>query len=233
MSDRLFGLIPAAGTGSRMGAMVPKQYARLGAQTMLEHAIDALLSVPDVEHVLVVVAPGDIVHRQLAPRARTTFAAVGGPTRADSVRNGLQALRAQVGLGADDWVLVHDAARPCLAREELSRLIVQVVDDAVGGLLALPVADTLKRGDHGRVEETVPRDCLWRALTPQMFRAGVLTQALAAACGEGAPTDEAAAVERLKLRPRLVEGFATNIKVTVPSDWALAEAILRAQGRLA
>ncbi|MCX8005405.1 MAG: 2-C-methyl-D-erythritol 4-phosphate cytidylyltransferase, partial [Burkholderiaceae bacterium] len=199
----------------------------------LEHAIDALLFAPEVEHVLVVVAPQDSAHRTLAPRARATFAAVGGATRADSVRNGLQALRAQVGLQMQDWVLVHDAARPCLAREELARLIERVGDDAVGGLLALPVADSLKRGRDGRVEVTVPRDGLWRALTPQMFRAGVLARALAEVHPGEVPTDEAAAVERLQLQPLLVEGFATNIKVTVPADWALAEAILRAQGRWA
>ncbi|HXF45020.1 MAG TPA: 2-C-methyl-D-erythritol 4-phosphate cytidylyltransferase [Burkholderiaceae bacterium] len=231
MTDRLFALIPAAGTGARMGTMVPKQYQRLGRQTMLEHAIDALLAAPDLEHVLVVVSPNDIAHRELAPRARVSFVTVGGATRAESVRNGLRVLRASVALHDDDWVLVHDAARPCLAREELMRLMTAVADDEVGGLLAVPVADTLKRAAGGRVAATVERDGLWRAATPQMFRAGLLARALANLTDDAAPTDEAAAVERLQLRPRLVEGLTTNIKVTVPSDWPLAEAILRAQGR--
>jgi 2-C-methyl-D-erythritol 4-phosphate cytidylyltransferase len=234
LADRLFALIPAAGSGSRMGTAVPKQYFRLGGQTMLEHAADALLAAPDLELVVVVVAPDDIAHRQLARRARIEFASVGGATRATSVRNGLRVLHATQRIDDDDWILVHDAARPCLARAELMDLIDAVVDDEVGGLLALPVADTLKLARQGRVAQTVAREGLWRALTPQMFRAGMLARALdqagAAALAESI-TDESAAVEGLNLRPRLVEGQATNIKVTVPSDWTLAEAILRAQGR--
>jgi 2-C-methyl-D-erythritol 4-phosphate cytidylyltransferase len=233
LADRLFALIPAAGAGVRMGTAVPKQYFRLGAQTMLEHAVDALLAAPDLEQVLVVVAPDDIAHRQLPRRARLDFASVGGATRAISVRNGLRVLRAMAHIEEDDWILVHDAARPCLARDELMQLIDALATDAVGGLLALPVADTLKRGHDGRVTETVDRDGLWRAVTPQMFRAGLLARALDEA-NTSAPegiTDESAAVEGLQLCPRLVAGQATNIKVTVLTDWPLAEAILRAQGR--
>jgi 2-C-methyl-D-erythritol 4-phosphate cytidylyltransferase len=234
VADRLFALIPAAGSGVRMGTAVPKQYFRLGGQTMLEHAVDALLAAPDIEHVLVVLAPEDITHRQLPRRARLDFASVGGPTRAASVRNGLRVLRAMQRIEDDDWILVHDAARPCLTRAELMRLIDAVAADEVGGLLALPVADTLKRALDGRVERTIERDGLWRAVTPQMFRAGLLARALdqanASGSGEGI-TDESLAIEALQLHPRLVEGQATNIKVTVPADWPLAEAILRAQGR--
>jgi len=217
-----------------MGASVPKQYFRLGGQTMLEHAVDALLAAPDLEQVLVVVAPDDIAHRQLPRRPRLDFASVGGATRAASVRNGLRVLRAMQNIEDDDWVLVHDAARPCLARDELARLIDAVSSDEVGGLLALPIADTLKRSHDGRVAQTVERDGLWRALTPQMFRVGLLARALdEATVSEAADpiTDESAAVESLHLHPRIVEGQATNIKVTVPSDWPLAEAILRSQGR--
>jgi len=215
-----------------MGAGVPKQYQRLCGQTMLEHAVDALLAAPDVERVLVVVAPDDVAHRQLPGHARVEFAPVGGATRAASVRNGLRLLRATLGVDDDDWVLVHDAARPCVAREELAHLIDSLADDPVGGLLALPVADTLKRASDGRVAETVDRGGLWRAVTPQMFRIGLLARALdeAGATGEQV-TDESLAIEALRMRPRLVEGLATNIKVTVPSDWPLAEAILRGQGR--
>jgi len=234
LADRLFALIPAAGSGLRMGPGVPKQYFRLGGQTMLEHAVDALLAAPDLEHVLVVVAPDDVTHRQLARRARLDFASVGGATRTASVRNGLRVMRAMQRIEDDDWVLVHDAARPCLAREELMHLIDALATDEVGGLLALPVADTLKRTQCGRVAETVDRDGLWRAVTPQMFRAGLLARALDGAnatTGVESITDESGAIEALQLYPRLVEGQATNIKVTVPSDWPLAEAILRAQGR--
>lgn len=201
---------------------------------MLEHAVDALLAAPDLEQVLVVVAQDDVAHRQLPRRARLDFASVGGATRAASVRNGLKVLRAMQRIEDDDWVLVHDAARPCLAREELIHLIDEVATDEVGGLLALPVADTLKRAADSRVAQTVDRDGLWRAVTPQMFRAGLLARALdeaKAGAGAEAVTDESGAVEGLHLHPRLVEGQATNIKVTVPSDWPLAEAILRAQGR--
>lgn len=200
---------------------------------MLEHAVDALLASPDLERVLVVVAPDDVAHRQLPHQARLDFASVGGATRAASVRNGLRVLRAMHHMEDDDWLLVHDAARPCLAREELMHLIDAVAADEIGGLLALPVADTLKRADNGCVAQTVDRDGLWRAVTPQMFRAGLLARALDQANGTAAATstDESAAIEGLDLHPRLIEGHATNIKVTVPADWPLAEAILRSQGR--
>lgn len=217
-----------------MGASVPKQYFRLGGQTMLEHAVDALLAAPDVEQVLVVVAPDDIAHRQLPRRPRLDFASVGGATRAASVRNGLRVLRAMQHIEDDDWVLVHDAARPCLAREELMQLINAIASDEVGGLLALPVTDTLKRAHEGRVAQTVEREGLWRAITPQMFRAGLLARALDEAgsnTGVETITDESVAIEGLGLHPCVVEGHATNIKVTVRADWPLAEAILRSQGR--
>jgi 2-C-methyl-D-erythritol 4-phosphate cytidylyltransferase len=234
LPDRLFALIPAAGSGQRMGAPLPKQYVRLGGQTMLEHAVDALVASPDLEHVLVVVASDDLAYLHLPRRPRLDFAPVGGARRAESVRNGLRVLRAMVGIDDDDWVLVHDAARPCLAREELARLVDAIADEEVGAILALPVADTLKRAHAGRVQSTVGRDGLWRALTPQVFRTGALVRALDQAVAQGTVegiTDESSALETLSMRPRLVEGFATNIKVTVPSDWPLAEAILRAQGR--
>jgi 2-C-methyl-D-erythritol 4-phosphate cytidylyltransferase len=226
---RVFGLIPAAGTGSRMGASVPKQYAPLAGRTMLEHAIDALLADARIERVLVVVAPGDPHHRRLAAGARVEFVADGGATRAETVRNGLARLAMQA--SAEDWVLVHDAARPCLARDELTELIDALADDPVGGLLAVPVADTIKREDRGRVAQTVERAGLWRALTPQMFRLGVLDDAFERALDPAAITDESSAVERIGHAPRLVPGRASNIKVTRPDDLALAEVILRMQGR--
>ncbi len=227
--NQIFGLIPAAGTGVRMRADRPKQYLPLGASTLLERSISCLLADARVGHVLVVVAPDDIHASMLTLPPRCRVVAAGGNTRAASVRNGLQALAGAA--GGKDAVLVHDAARPCLAPADLAALIDEVGADEHGGLLATPVSDTIKQGRDGRVERTVERAGLWRALTPQLFRIDVLVRALARADGVPAFTDEAAAVEGLGLHPRLVEGSASNIKVTTPGDLAIAEAILRQQGR--
>lgn len=230
---RLHALIPAAGTGTRVGADRPKQYLTLGCQTMLEHAVDAMLADSRIARVLVVLSPDDDRGAQLAGLRRSdriTVAHVGGSSRAASVRAGLHVLQAEEG----DWVLVHDAARPALDAAELAGLIDALVADDVGGLLALPLADTLKRaagGDPPRIEQTIERAGLWRALTPQMFRAGLLRQALDTA-DMAAVTDEASAVEGLGLSPRLVAGRASNIKVTTADDVPLACALLAAQGRL-
>jgi 2-C-methyl-D-erythritol 4-phosphate cytidylyltransferase len=226
---RFIGVIPAAGSGARFGADTPKQYARLGSRSMLDHAIAALRADARVGAVIVIVAPGDNAWRALANRASASFIAVGGASRAETVFNGLRA----IGQDAhdDDWILVHDAARPCLAREELARLIDLLADDAVGGLLAVPLADTLKSEHDGRVKATIDRAQLWRAQTPQMFRRGVLTRALGQARDLASLTDESSAVEQIGLQPRLVQGAGTNLKVTVAEDLLLAEAILKAQGR--
>lgn len=225
---RLIGLIPAAGSGARIGGDVPKQYVPIGGRAMLEHSIDALAADARVREIVVVVARDDQRHRSLAPRARARVVAAGGASRAESVRNGLRALEAS----GDDWVLVHDAARPCLSPRELARLIDAVIDDEVGGLLAAPLADTLKRAHDDRVDATLPRQALWRAQTPQMFRRDLLLRALEAVPDADAITDESGAVERLGLRPKLVAGSATNVKVTTADDWPLAAAILKAQGRI-
>lgn len=227
-----FGLVPAAGVGTRMGADRPKQYLALGARSLLEHAVDCLLADARVAHVLVVVAPDDPWAAGLRLPARCGLVAQGGATRAETVRNGLRALR-EGGCAArdDDRVLVHDAARPCLQAADLARLIDRAGPDEQGGLLALPMSDTVKRAQGERVAATVPRADLWRAQTPQLFPVGLLARALEQAPPDGAVTDEAAAVERLGLRPRLVPGGAGNLKVTEPADLALAEALLRQQGR--
>jgi len=221
MPERYHAVVPAAGGGTRLGAEVPKQYLDLGGETMLHRTIEALLAESRLQSVVVVVSPDD-ERRPVAGRfdARVRFAAVGGTTRADSVAAGIEQLDAD----ADDWVLVHDAARPGLSATALARLIDEVGDDAVGGLLALPIADTVKRcDDEGRVCATVDRERLWAAQTPQMFRVGVLRQAL---CGERLGiTDEASAVERLGLRPLLVRGEPTNFKVTLAEDLAMASAL--------
>jgi 2-C-methyl-D-erythritol 4-phosphate cytidylyltransferase len=222
-----FALIPAAGGGARMGAELPKQYLELAGRPLLAHAIERLCAEPRIAQVFVVLAPGDsrfarFDWRRFAPRLEPLYC--GGETRAASVFNGL--LAAHDAIAAADWVLVHDAARPCLDPADLSRLLAEVGEDATGGLLAIPVADTLKRANRdGLVVRTEPRDHLWQAQTPQMFRYRLLLEALRAA-GPAVITDEAGAIENLGLKPKLVMGSARNLKVTYPEDLALAELIL-------
>lgn len=234
-SSHLYALIPAAGIGSRVGGDLPKQYLMLGAVTMLERAVDAVIADPRVRRAVVVVSSDDTIAQNLDFDSRVTLAAVGGSTRAASVRAGLDVLAEQA--RDDDWVLVHDAARPCLALDELTTLIdtlsgAEGAADAVGGLLAVPLADTLKRSDEQRVGATLDRMHLWRAATPQMFRLGLLRAALDAPGALDSVTDEASAIERLGLAPRLVAGQSTNIKVTTAADLPLARAILAMQGRI-
>ncbi|MGZ9075321.1 MAG: 2-C-methyl-D-erythritol 4-phosphate cytidylyltransferase [Burkholderiaceae bacterium] len=221
---RYIALIPAAGAGARLGKDVPKQYLRLGERTMLEHSIAAMLADARVDRVFVVIAPADKHHQSdEAHDERVEFLAVGGPSRAQSVLNGLIAVAART--NDDDRVLVHDAARPCLGKTELARLIDEVGDDNRGGLLAMPLTDTLKRAEEGLVVETLRRDGLWCAQTPQIFRFASLRAALSAGPLDGI-TDEAGAIERNGNFPRLVLGSATNIKVTTEHDLTLARAIL-------
>ena len=220
---KFIALVPAAGLGARMGGEHPKQYLPLAGQPMIYHALATLCANPEINMVVVVLAPDD------AHFARYDWAGFGtklqplycgGATRAESVLNGLIVAE----LEPDDWVLVHDGARPCLSGAQLSRLIAQVRDDEVGGLLAVAVADTLKRADDaGRVKSTERREGLWQAQTPQMFRAGLLLQALAA---QPDVTDDASAIEALGLRPKLVMSESTNFKVTYPEDIKLAELLL-------
>lgn len=225
---KYFALIPAAGGGARMGAELPKQYLELAGRPLLAHAIGRLCAEPRIAQVFVVLAPGDCHFarfdwRRFAPRLEPLYC--GGETRAASVFNGL--LAAHDAIAAADWVLVHDAARPCLDPAELGRLLEELGDDATGGLLAIPVADTLKRANRdGLVLRTESRDHLWQAQTPQMFRYRLLVEALRAA-GPAVITDEASAIENLGLKPKLVMGGARNLKVTYPEDLALAELILK------
>lgn len=225
MSARLFGLIAAAGQGARLSGDLPKQYLPLNGEPMLAHAARALSADSRIELVFVVLAPGDQRWADLDWSAfgdRLAPLWCGGAIRRDSVLNGLVAIANVVDL--EDWVLVHDAARPCLAREELARLIDAVADDDVGGILAMPLADTLKRVDaDGRISGTAPREGLWLAQTPQMFRHGTLLRALGAAA---TATDEASAVEALGLRPLVVPGSTRNLKVTYAADVAAAERLL-------
>lgn len=213
-------VIPAAGVGARMAADRPKQYLEVAGRCILEHTLDCFLDHPGLLGVMVCLAVDDPYWPNLAlasdPRIRR---ADGGRERADSVLAGLRALQL-AGAVEDDWVLVHDAARPNLARSDLDRLLDTLATDPVGGLLAVPARDTLKRADAaGRVAQTVDRAVIWQAYTPQMFRLGDLRQALDAALAVGLPiTDEASALEWVGKAPRLVEGRADNLKVTRPED---------------
>lgn len=207
-----------------MGAECPKQYLPLAGRPLIRHALATLCAVPAIKRVYVVLAPDDTYWPEAEFSdlgAKLRVLRCGGATRAESVANGLAAMATDV--AGDDWVLVHDAARACLTVEHVDALIRTVGDDATGGILAVPVADTLKRESGGRIEATVSREKLWQAQTPQMFRHGVLSKALAVA---PAVTDEASAIEALGLKPKLVAADATNLKVTYPLDLHLAEWIL-------
>lgn len=212
-----------------MGADLPKQYLQLGARTLLEHSVRALMSDARVERVVVVVSPADQWAARLPLPAAVALVPKGGSSRAETVRNGLRWLTTS--LAAEDRVLVHDAARPCLAACDLSALIDAAGAHEAGGLLAAPVADTLKRAEGGAVAGTVDRRGLWGAQTPQLFAFGILLRALDGEAELDSITDECSAVERLGLRPRLVAAAAPNPKVTTPADLPLAEAVLKAQGR--
>ncbi len=218
-------LIPAAGVGARMGSKIPKQYAQVAGKPMLQHVVDTFCSASIIDHTYIVVSAEDEYIPALTLPERCTVLRCGGDTRQASVTNGLLAIADDV--DPDDWVLVHDAARPGLTVDLIDKLIAFVKDDEVGGLLALPVVDTIKRSNgHGRSEQTVARDMLWAAQTPQMFRHRQLLQALQVARDI---TDEASAMEALGLHPKLVEGSARNFKVTQPEDLLVAGLHLKGQ----
>jgi 2-C-methyl-D-erythritol 4-phosphate cytidylyltransferase len=238
--DRRFALIPCAGTGSRAGGSLPKQYQSVAGKPMIWYALSAFAACDAITATALVLAPDDMPLESRFGAAmfadlRFDTAFVGGDSRHVSVLNGLQHL-AQLGATDRDWVLVHDAARPGLTPAMIHALVRAVEEDgptaAIGGILAVPVPDTLKRAESDgatavRIGNTVPREGLWQAQTPQMFRIGVLRQALQDALDSGAVvTDEASAIERLGLQPRLVNGSLRNFKVTYPEDFALAEVLL-------
>ena len=224
---RLWAVVPAAGSGRRYGGDVAKQYVELDGEPLLAHALRALLAHPAVEGAVVVLAADDAAWPGWAQvSGKPVLACTGGATRAESVLAGLAALPESV--RADDFVLVHDAARPNLHVADLDALLERGRADPVGAILAAPVRDTLKRaGDDGGIDRTEPRERLWRALTPQAFRRDLLRRALESAQAYAiVATDEAMAVERLGLHPALVEGREDNLKVTTPADLALAEFLL-------
>lgn len=234
MNDRLFAVIPCAGVGQRAGSAIPKQYQSVAGKSLLQHALGGFDACPEFAQTLVALAPDD---PYFDPRrfANLRFAVrrCGGASRHETVLNALHTLP-EFGARDNDWVLVHDAARPGITPELIRRLVLAVRDDPVGGLLALPVADTVKRGAPAsdgkgtRVAGTEPREGLWLAQTPQMFRIGLLREVLREALHSGMPvTDEASAIEARGLQPVLVRGSLRNFKVTYPDDFALAEALLR------
>ena len=228
--SNFFALIPAAGSGSRMGDELPKQYLRLAGKPMIYHALRTLCNSPRIARVFAVLAPGDeewVRHDWSEFSGKLVVFECGGATRAESVLNGLKAAREASFVEDMDWILVHDAARPCLGKVQLDKLMDDLAADEVGGLLAVPVADTLKRGDaNSRVERTESRENLWQAQTPQMFRYRLLVEALSMTGGV-TMTDDAGAIEALGLHPKLVLSDARNLKVTYPQDLALAELILK------
>ena len=222
---RYFALIPAAGVGARMEAGSPKQYLPIAGKPMLRHALDAFLASPLIAHTYVVVSADDGVIDTVVPEQGVTVLRCGGATRMETILNGLQALHGN--MAAHDQVLVHDAARPGLTPALIAKLIMEVGEHAAGGLLALPVVDTVKRAGPGSLSaQTVPRDGLWLAQTPQMFSYALLHRALSEAPDPQAITDDASAVEALGLAPRLVEGHPRNLKVTLPRDIHTAELYL-------
>lgn len=222
MTARCFALVPAAGVGARSGADRPKQYVALAGRPMMAHTLAALAAVPELAATLVVLSPTDELFESCVPGFAGWVARCGGDSRAASVAAGLEELQRRGAL-PDDWVLVHDAARCLLRPEWVSTLIKACALDEVGGLLAQPVADTLKQSREGRVAQTLDRRDKWAAQTPQMFRLGLLQQALSKAT---AATDEASAVEALGHAPLLVRAPIENFKVTWPEDFALAERLL-------
>lgn len=218
----VIAVVPAAGIGSRMLSECPKQYLSIGNKTILEHSLDALLAHPAITRAIVVLSPQDTHFAQLPVAQDPRIIPVtGGELRADSVLAGLKAA------APAQWVLVHDAARPCLHLSDLTRLLELTRHSEVGGILAAPVRDTMKRAISGSVESidhTVEREALWHALTPQLFPLALLRQCLERALCEGATvTDEASALEYCGYHPELVSGRSDNLKVTRPEDLALAE----------
>ncbi|MFA5810385.1 MAG: 2-C-methyl-D-erythritol 4-phosphate cytidylyltransferase [Thermoleophilia bacterium] len=232
-ADGIWGLIPAAGVGLRMSSTKPKQYLLLRGRPVILHTLERLCHYPRLSGVMVGISTQDHywqaheTEAERLPKFLGTYP--GGETRAHTVLNGLKALAAHA--HENDWVLVHDAVRPCVRLSDIDALVSAVESGKEGGLLALPLADTVKRANKGNcVAETVSREGLWRALTPQMFRIGVLRAALERALARGEEvTDEAGAIEAASGHPRLVAGHADNIKITLPGDLALAELFLKQQ----
>lgn len=227
---RYWFVIPAAGIGARMGAGKPKQYLMIGDKTILEHTLLRILALPDLAGIIVALSQEDTYWKPLSifqnPLVHTT---IGGENRADSVLNGLRYLADKI--SDQDWVLVHDAARPCVTLENIQQLCNELAENNVGGILAVPVSDTLKQvGNKAEIQSTLDRSSLWQAQTPQMFRYKLLHDCLAQSLAtKQTVTDESSAVELCGYKPQVVEGRSDNIKITRPDDLLLAEFILQQQ----
>jgi 2-C-methyl-D-erythritol 4-phosphate cytidylyltransferase len=227
-TSKFWAVVPAAGVGKRMNADRPKQYLELAGRTVIEHTLNRLLQSGVFSAIAVAISAEDPYWPNLEiTRHPSVVTAPGGKERADSVLSGLNTIRAQA--APDDWVLVHDAARPCLTSEDIQKLIDTLQQDEVGGILALSSHDTLKQVKGNGIVGTLDRGVIWRALTPQMFRYGLLKSALAAMQGDPRITDEASALELQGYCPKIVEGRPDNIKITRPEDLALAQFYLEQQ----
>ena len=228
MSIKYWAILPAAGSGSRFASAVPKQYLNLLDKTVMQHSVDRICQL-DIEGCVIAISPHDQTAKSLEfAQPQLMHWVTGGAERMDSVLAALEYLQ---GLANDsDWILVHDVARPCILNTDLKRLIAELGNDEVGGLLAVPVRDTLKLAKQQQVIHTVSRDHLWQCQTPQMFRFGLLKHALQQAKkNQLLVTDEASAIEQLGLTVKLVAGSSSNIKITYPEDLALAAAIMQAE----
>ena len=226
MSAKVWVVIPAAGSGSRMQQSIPKQYLSLAGRAVIEHTLAVFVDRADITGVTVCLPADDQTFQALETAAHEKVTVtVGGTSRAKSVLNGLRSLNAD----CNDWVLVHDAARPCLSSHMLDQLIEQVANDEVGGILAMPAKDTLKRSDeNGHIAQTIDRSVIWQAQTPQMFRFGILIDCLERALNDGIEiTDEASALEAYSHKPKLVKSDARNLKITTPEDLVLAEFLVK------
>jgi 2-C-methyl-D-erythritol 4-phosphate cytidylyltransferase len=225
---KYYAVVPAAGVGKRMQADRPKQYLPLQNQTVIECTLMRLLQADIFTTIAVAISAEDPYWPELEiAKHPHILTAAGGKERADSVLSALKSLQNQV--DSNDWVLVHDAARPCITSDDIHKLIATLKDDATGGILALPSHDTLKRVESCNIQQTLDRRTVWRALTPQMFRYGVLKQALEQTAGNLAITDEASALELIGLPAQIVEGRPDNIKITQPEDLLLAQFYLEQQ----
>ncbi len=228
--QKFHALIPAAGTGNRMANVLPKQYVPLAGKPIISHTIQVFFNNSRISSIHLALNPDDEFWRSLTlePTSKLKLHYTGGNSRAETVLNTLQAMNVNGDVADDDWILVHDAARPGLTHQLLDNLLNTLENDEVGGLLAMPLADTLKQADQAqRTEKTVPRANLWQAQTPQMFRYGLLKKALENF--KGAATDEAEAIEALGLQPKLVQGDLRNLKITYPQDLALLEALFKSE----
>ena len=231
-TEKIWAVIPAAGMGSRIGGVTPKQYLDLDGRKLIEYALERLAAHPQIAGIVVSISKQDQYWKTITLPADTTVIDVqGGVERHHSVLNALMKLSGMI--QADDWVLVHDSARPCVRYDDIDKLIRSLMDHPVGGILGVPVADTMKRVDgHHQIVDTVDRSGLWHAQTPQMFRLGPLIKAIRHAIDIKAPiTDEAGAMELMGFAPRIIEGHKDNIKVTEPQDLLLAAMYLEQQTR--